>query len=368
MALFFKKGKDSPRTTEAPDLALRLKAREERLALVEQICRTLLIFMKDFSLEIAEIDAAGFRDDIDAVTQRIVAEDAPRTAASEFAKRQRRIGDYIGRQKSYLHDREKELRDIIDLLSKAIASLNVENRLYNDSIYTQTERMESITRLDDIKKIKAVLKDEIDQMRTAVRAKQVQENRQAELLSQQVHSLQGELEKVKQETLLDGLTGVYNRRAFDIHLRECVERSTVMSFSFSLLLLDIDDFKQINDPHGHLTGDRVLVSLIHKCRQFIRGEDMAARYGGEEFAIVLPGASLRNAIKKARHIRKAVAATRYASQEGEDSPALSLTISIGVCTMHRGDSATALVERADRALYLAKHLGKNRVVSEKELR
>lgn len=367
MALF-SRGKKRPVPDES-DLPALLEWREQRLAFVEQLSRTLLLFLKDFTLEIAEIDTAAFHGLLDELTQRLISPDEElRVLQAELRRQKPRIADFIVRQKRYLHDRETELRDIIDLLSRALATLTSENRLYNDTIYSQTEKMEAITRLDDIKRIKESLKEEIGQIRSTVRTKQKQETQQVEQLSRQVNTLRGELEKTRQETMLDGLTGAYNRRAFDIHLRECLERSAVMSFGFSLLLLDIDDFKVINDTHGHLTGDRVLVSLSHKCRQFIRSEDMAARYGGEEFAIILPGASLRNALKKARIIRKAVAATRYSAGDEPGAPTLAVTVSIGVASVHKQDSVAALIERADKALYLAKRLGKNRVVSEKEVR
>jgi diguanylate cyclase len=367
MALFSRNKK--PQAPAGADAAALLALREERLAFVEQLSRTLLLFLKDATLGIAEIDTAAFISQLDELTQRLLQPDEPvRALQTELRKRQPQIADFIARQKSYLRDRETELRDIIDLLSKAMASLTSENRRYNDTIYSQTEKMEAITRLDDIKRIKEAIKEEVSQIRATVRTKVEQDSQQVEQLSRQVTVLRGELEKTRQETLIDGLTGVYNRRAFDMHLRECIERSAVMAFSFSLLLIDIDDFKPINDTYGHLTGDRVLVSLIHKCQQFIRSEDMTARYGGEEFAIILPGASLRNAVKKARTIRKAVAATRYRTGEETGDQTLAVTVSIGVAAVGKADSAAALIERADRALYQAKRQGKNRVVSEKELR
>jgi diguanylate cyclase len=132
-------------------------------------------------------------------------------------------------------------------------------------------------------------------------------------------------------------------------------------------MLDIDNFKKINDGYGHQIGDRVLVALARKCHSLIRNDDIMARYGGEEFVILLPNASLDNAVTKADSIRKTIANTRYALDDVEPGNTLSITISIGVSVFSNGDSPLTVVERADKALYLAKRRGKNRVASEMDL-
>ena len=175
------------------------------------------------------------------------------------------------------------------------------------------------------------------------------------------------MEKVRAESVTDGLTGIYNRKAFDNQIGELVEKDTISRSPFALLMLDIDDFKKINDNYGHQTGDRVILAVINKCRQSIRGEDFLARYGGEEFAIILPDASLRNAVKKANHICKSIAAARYCLDNVPGSPTLSVTISIGVSSLQRADTVVAVTQRADKALYAAKYAGKNCVISEKEV-
>lgn len=132
-------------------------------------------------------------------------------------------------------------------------------------------------------------------------------------------------------------------------------------------MVDIDNFKEINDAYGHPIGDRVLLAVAHKCRSLIRQEDFIARYGGEEFVIVLPYASLRNAIKKAKLICKAISDTRYSLEDVKAGHVLRITVSIGVSIFQAGDTDKTLIDRADQALYIAKRTGKNRVVSENEL-
>ena len=134
-----------------------------------------------------------------------------------------------------------------------------------------------------------------------------------------------------------------------------------------MLMLDIDNFKTINDTYGHSVGDRVLLAFAKKCKQFVRENDFLARYGGEEFAIVLPGSSLRNAAKRARQICKSIAAARYAIQDTGSGDVLKVTTSIGVSVKRKKDTAASLIDRADKALYMAKQSGKNRVVTEKKI-
>ena len=266
---------------------------------------------------------------------------------------------------SYLQDRDQELRDIINLLTKAMANLNVENLEFYQRVYDQSEKMIEITRLDDIKKIKSALQQEVDHMRSTVDLKRDQERRQMQRLAGQVDLLRQELEKAKSKSMTDGLTGVYNRQAFDEYLADKIERARVMNGEFSLLILDLDDFKAINDTYGHLIGDRVLVAFAQKCRSAIRGDDFIARYGGEEFAIILDGANIRNALKKGRQICDTIAAARYATDNNQSGGFLSMTVSIGVTGFKKKDTPETIIARSDKALYEAKKNGKNRAVSKK---
>ena len=327
------------------------------------ILRPILVLLKDFAMDIGELDAQGFRADVQAMAGELFESPPQRSPESIFDGFKRRFVDFIARQKDYILVREKELREIIDLLTQAMATIDTKNRNYNQTVYEQSEKIEKLTHLDDIRKLKQSLSEEVTQMRRTISEKQAQDQNQVERLSGQIQSLNAELAKSRAESLSDALTGAYNRRAFDWEIISRVERNGVMRSPFSLLIIDIDDFKQINDIHGHTTGDRVLVSMVAKCREYIRGEDFFARYGGEEFAVILPGASLRNAKKKASHICRGVADTRYLTDASPGGKPLSVTVSIGVTAFADGDTVASMIQRADEALYRAKKAGKNRVVS-----
>ncbi len=160
--------------------------------------------------------------------------------------------------------------------------------------------------------------------------------------------------------MVDGLTGLFVRRYFDARIEEEFERSRRYGTAFAVVMMDIDDFKRLNDTHGHLAGDRVLRDVAAIVKNQMRGVDTAARYGGEELALILPRTELVSALNQAERVRAAIADHRVASSD--DGPVLSVTASFGIAAFPESGATTAeeLVRRADRALYRAKKAGKNR--------
>jgi len=359
------KNKDNHQT-DAEALALELRDSNRKTEFYLLSIRALMQFTKEFALDLKEINSDGFKEDISGLSEVFATESKLKKIQSRFEKGKKRIDAFIRLQKKYLLDRENEFKDIIDILTKAMVTHDTANQEYHQKILKQSQKIEEITRLDDIKKLKKALIEEIEQIRETVKEKQFQDSTQLEVLAKQVDNLSVELEKVRTESLTDGMTGIYNRKAFDRHIDDLVEKNTVTKAPFALLMLDIDDFKKVNDVYGHPTGDRVILAIINKCRKSIRGEDFFARYGGEEFVIVLPGASLRNGIKRAEHICKSIASTHYYLDDVAGNPTLSVTVSIGVSSLQKGDTAVSVTQRADKALYAAKHNGKNCVFSEKD--
>ncbi|MFH1982140.1 MAG: diguanylate cyclase [Pseudomonadota bacterium] len=335
-------------------------------ALIAPVVVSLLEHLKDFSLNVEELPTKEFRARVDALAA-IFSQALPEKDLREHYSAQR--GDmvaFIRQQNSYIGAREKEFREIIDLLTEAITGLKSGNEDLNVEVSASSDVLEAIIRLDDIKKIKDALRTEVMALRMVIQEKESRDQNLLDHLSEQVKTLNVELEKALAAAQKDGLTGVFNRKAFDVKLRQFYEKARGGG-GFCLLMVDIDDFKAINDTYGHPLGDRVLVSVVHKCRQCIRNEDVLARYGGEEFAVILAGASLRNATKRAKQICKAIAATRYTLDAQQPDIELSVTVSIGVGTARAGDTPEALIARADMALYQAKKTGKNKALSEKEV-
>jgi len=362
---FMKKEEDG---RESVDLLAELERSDKKRAFLLLAARALLQCTREFALDVKELDTPAFKAGLGELAERLVAEEKLSRVEALFESRKSGISTFAQRQKDYLHERETEFKDIIDILSKAMVVMDSDNRDYNHNILDQSKRIEDITHLDDIKRLKQALLQEVENMREAVREKESLDVAKIESLSKQVAVLNTELQSARTESERDGLTGVLNRRTFDRFLAELLEKNTVNEQDFALLMIDIDDFKRINDSYGHPIGDSVLAAVANKCRQSIRGEDFLARYGGEEFAIILPGASLRNAVKKGRQICQTISATRYLLEGVDSGEPLGLSVSIGVSICGKADTAAALVHRADKALYVAKGSGKNRTCSEKDVR
>ncbi len=360
---------DVPDPGGIEDLKQELADRRERNVFLLETVRSLLVFLKDFSMDLREeeVDSRRFRRDIDALSEKFATTPRTRSLAGTYRRFKKKINAFITGQKACLAAREAELKEIIDLLTRAMAALDADNQVFNQTVYRQAERIEDLKQLDDIRKIKTSLSVGVDRLRTAVREKRMKDNRRLEHLSRRVQTLHRELEATRAESMTDGLTGVYNRKALDGHLIDLVERNHARREPFCLLLLDIDDFKAVNDTFGHPVGDRVLVAVAGHCRTIIRDNDFIARYGGEEFAVVIPGVSLRVARKRAEQLCRRIAETHY-ELDGQQEPAvLRVTVSIGVSRYRRGDNVSSVLERADKSLYAAKAAGKNRVVTEKQL-
>jgi two-component system cell cycle response regulator len=160
--------------------------------------------------------------------------------------------------------------------------------------------------------------------------------------------------------ITDALTGLYNRRYMESHIGTLVEQANARSKPLTVLVLDIDYFKSINDTHGHDAGDDVLREFAIRVRKSIRGIDLACRYGGEEFVVVMPETDLSVATLVAERLRRRIASEPFPIQKG--ARAVEVTISIGISALGRGDDAAAVIKRADQALYRAKRDGRNRVV------
>jgi two-component system cell cycle response regulator len=160
--------------------------------------------------------------------------------------------------------------------------------------------------------------------------------------------------------ITDALTGLFNRRYMESHVGTLVEQASARNKPLSVLVLDIDYFKSINDTYGHDAGDDVLREFAIRIKKSIRGIDLACRYGGEEFVVVMPETDMAVATLVAERLRRRIASEPFPIQQGTRK--VEVTISIGIAALARGENAAAVLKRADQALYRAKRDGRNRVV------
>lgn len=185
--------------------------------------------------------------------------------------------------------------------------------------------------------------------------------------SAQVRDLRAKLDNVRKESLIDPLTGIANRKAFDEAARQVMVERAQTGEPVTLLLCDIDHFKTFNDSWGHQTGDQVLRLVANCLSENVKGRDTAARYGGEEFAVLLRGASIADATCVAEQLRQTVETKKLVKKSTGDVLG-SITISIGVAEFSTGETVESVFRRADACLYGAKQHGRNLVINQNDAR
>ena len=179
-----------------------------------------------------------------------------------------------------------------------------------------------------------------------------------------VRSHLSRLTALRQMAIRDGLTRCFNHRYFKQRIEQELSRAARYGYPMAGARVDADHFKNINDSHGHLVGDLVLVHLANIVLSCLRGTDVVARYGGEEFAVLMIHSGVREAELIAERIRGRVASTPFVMEDTTGEPTgetLSLSVSVGVSVFETGDNTRSMVQRADEALYEAKHAGRNLV-------
>ncbi|HYD18004.1 MAG TPA: GGDEF domain-containing protein [Patescibacteria group bacterium] len=261
-------------------------------------------------------------------------------------------------QDSAVSKANDKVQSSIAQLATMLRSATSATAEYGQQLDGASEKMGDATSAEDFTAVIAGILSETQKM--------VEKNRELEselnTSSQQVMELKQYLDTVKKEATTDSLTGISNRKAFDLAIAQGIDISTEENTPFVLMLLDIDHFKKFNDVYGHQTGDQVLRLVARTLVSNIKGQDMAARYGGEEFAILLPSTPIEAGMKVADALRRHVEQKELVNKSTNEKLG-TITISIGIAQYKAGESITEFIDRADAALYQAKGAGRNRVMA-----
>lgn len=259
---------------------------------------------------------------------------------------------------------EEAVRKVSDQIQKAIAEIsdlfkNVKRSTdeYGETLGTANQQIEEAESIEDLGQI---VSEMLRSTKQIVAHNQSLEN-QLENTSSQMAELRQNLDVVRKEAMTDGLTGLSNRKALDIYLEAAIQDAEETDSTLTLLMLDIDHFKDFNDTHGHLVGDQVLRLVARSLRDGIKGRDFAARYGGEEFVIILPETNVEGGVHVGNMLRRAVEVKQVVNRASGEYLG-QITLSVGVAELFPGENAEALVGRADEALYKAKQAGRNMVL------
>jgi diguanylate cyclase len=258
-------------------------------------------------------------------------------------------GDQISLKKS-----QADLIEVIAKFADSTSLAEAQVHQFDQTLrHSEQELVESSNSLDAIV---SYLLDSTKTMQASmeVMKQQIQDSRQ------EINALQELLESALEEALSDPLTGLINRKGLSNAIENLLLSVESLNSTPSLLMLDIDNFKKINDTYGHPLGDRVIKMVGDILKKQIKGKDTAARYGGEEFCIMLPETELTDAVKVAENIRQTIEKTRI-NRASDNQEICRITISIGVACYQPDQSITDWFERADSALYRSKNEGRNRV-------
>ena len=334
-----------------------LAAARRRVAALEGAAVSLVGCVRALVLEVDELGALELKAGLSALATELRA-GADAVAVADLVRAQHgAVVAFAERERAYLAQRDAELRRIIQLLTDGLAGVGDGAAAYHQRLLANGNRLEAASRLSDLVKMRAAIATEVSGLRAAVAERQAEEAAQASSLRREIAVLREHVAKARSEARTDALTGAANRAAFDEELaRRCALAGQGLG-GFALLLSDLDHFKKINDTYGHPIGDRVLTAYVEFLRARVRESDLVARCGGEEFALILPGAALRPALRKARRLVEELARCEWAV---DPTTKLRFTASVGVTAWEAGDEPARVVERADRALYRAKQDGRNR--------
>ncbi len=273
------------------------------------------------------------------------------------------IPSHFVKARELIQTKFDEIKALINSFANDLGAITKDNSSFSDQIKSSMSHIENAIELDEIKEIRKKITAEVEKVGEVVLDKQKRDQKTIETLTHRVKALDAELVSAKEENLIDGLTQLFNRKAFDRKLADAIQENTKTMKSFALIMADIDYFKKINDEYGHTVGDDVLKKVSAVIKKTFRLNDFVARYGGEEFVILIDRIDSQSLHKLCERLRSDIESLGF--KTGNETIPTSISIGVAFCTS--SDTKEVLLDRADKALYLAKQSGRNIVKSEDEL-
>jgi diguanylate cyclase len=322
----------------------------------------------EFALPREDGDLDAFRKDAESWASHVaIASAAPGTPAIQPAKRpdgrrdweglRRFVRGYCQASSQHAQTVVSDLRETLWVFIRNINQAFGEDNETDESIRSRLQRLEALAQAAAPSELKREVLEAATNLGQLLESRHHRHRAQMALLGDRVRLLGSELESARRAGETDAVTAILNRKAFDEYLSRTVEMCGAFGQQASLLLIDLDHFKSINDKHGHTMGDDTLRQVSNAVvRVFLRKSDFCARYGGDELAVILRETPAREAEALAERVLRGVRAINLNGPAGIITP----TVSIGLGGYAPGDTAKSWIDRADRGLYAAKQAGRDR--------
>jgi diguanylate cyclase (GGDEF)-like protein len=325
--------------------------------------------MAEFALEQDGIDIPTFRATAEAWAQHVTLATVPPGTSEDDAKShggrrewegvRRFVRDYLRASACRVAEITTDLRQVLWFFIHNVSQAFAQDEEVDGRLRMQMDRLQLLVQGSATADLKREVLDAVAMLKGILEERSERQRRQIQLLGAQVRSLGHELESARRESETDPLTQIPNRKAFDDYLARSVEIHQAFGDPMSMMIVDVDNFKSVNDCSGHVTGDEVLRQVADAVvKVFLRKNDFVARIGGDEFAVVLRETGLDDARALGERVLGRVRSLLIATSDGERR---TVTVSIGLAEIAAGEDQKAWFDRTDRCLYAAKEGGRDRL-------
>ncbi|MFA7282365.1 MAG: GGDEF domain-containing protein, partial [Sterolibacterium sp.] len=341
------------------DLAHQMQASTEETVQIKHSLLKLLYLIIENIGELA-LDESWLKGQIDGLLTAI----QPPITLRQLDDMERRLREVVNKQREIKRQSiaaQDEMREMLATFIVSLATMNKSSTSFQLKMEEGARKIDKVKRIEDLSPL---LRDVIEATRamaeetssTRDQLRSMQEK--VEVTEATLVRLHEELNNASAQARHDPLTDALNRKGLDDALAREIASVRRRNVALSICLLDIDNFKKLNDRLGHEAGDKALIHLANVARQCMRPNDTLARYGGEEFVILMPDTTLEDGIEAMTRLQRELTKKFFLS----DKEKILITFSAGVAQLGENEDGTEAISRADRAMYLAKRAGKNRVI------
>jgi diguanylate cyclase len=327
--------------------------------------------MADYALEQDGTDIPSFRAAAEAWAKHVTLATPPPGAHEDDSKTRggrrewegvrRFVREYCRCSSKRVSEVTTDLRQVIWVFIRNLSQAFTQDEEVDSRLRVQMARLEQLVHASEAADLKREVLDAVTMLQGILEDRSQRHRKQLQVLGAEVRTLGHELESARRESETDPLTRISNRKAFDDYLARSVEIHQAFHDPMSMLIVDVDHFKTVNDSSGHITGDEVLQQVADAVvKVFLRKNDFVARIGGDEFAVILRETKLDDARALAERVVGRVRSLLIATSNGEKR---TVTVSIGLAAIAIGDDQKTWFDRTDRYLYAAKEAGRDRVSS-----